>query len=230
LWQRPPEDLQGYQCKGFPVGSAVLKKMTTTKTIYVDMDDVLCQTARKVLGIIERQFGKQVAYEQLVTFDLGRGCGLQPGEIAELFRIVHHPDELLSIEPMAGAIAVLNQWVHAGYEIAIVTGRPPTTYEPSLEWLARHQLPYHAFVVVDKYGRFTTENTIGITLPELANHRFCFAVEDSLTMAKYLANEMQVPVALFDHPWNRTELELPIIRRCNDWQNIAKVLPSAVTS
>src|SRR6266513_390115 len=105
--------------------------MSITKTIYIDMDDVLCHTARGCLTIIEREFGKQIAFEQLTTFDLGQACGLRAEEIAELFRIVHQPDELLRLEPMDGAVAVLNEWMAAGYEIAIVTGRPPSTYSSS---------------------------------------------------------------------------------------------------
>jgi len=140
------------------------ERMRSTKTIYVDLDDVLCQTTRNFLLIIEREFGRQVAYEQLHTFDLGQACGLQPHEVTELFRIAHQSDELLRIEPLEGAISVLQHWTATGCEIAIVTGRPPITFEPSREWLARHQVPYQTFLMVDKYSRFTTENTIGITL------------------------------------------------------------------
>jgi hypothetical protein len=31
--------------------------MHSAKTIYVDMDDVLCETARALLAIAEREFG-----------------------------------------------------------------------------------------------------------------------------------------------------------------------------
>jgi uncharacterized protein len=207
-----------------------LNSVQTTRTIYVDMDDVLCETARGCLALIEREFGIRVAYEQLLNFDLGKACALGASETAELFRIVHRPDELLKLEPIDGAIPVLKQWFAAGYEIAIVTGRPPITYEPSLEWLARKQVPYHSFTVVDKYGRFATENTTAITLTELANQRFSFAVEDSPVMAKYLAETMEVPVKLYDRPWNRIGLEHPRIRRHNHWREIASVFSNGLDS
>jgi uncharacterized protein len=197
--------------------------MSNSKTIYVDMDDVLCHTARGCLTIIEREFGKQVPFEQLTTFDLGEACGLLSEEIAELFRIVHRPDELLKLKPMEEAASVLNQWVAAGYEIAIVTGRPPSTYEASVEWTVRHEIPYHSFIVVDKYGRFTTENTIGITLAELAKYRFCWAVEDSLPMAEYLATQMKISVALLNRPWNRAGFEHPSVTRYDHWPEIGAV-------
>lgn len=194
-------------------------------TIYVDMDDVLCETARALLAIVEREFGKTIRYDQLNTFEVGEACGLEAHEIRELVRLAHDPEEMLAMAPIKEAVAVLEQWAKAGHEIAIVTGRPPPTYEASVEWLARHRLPYHTFVMVDKYGRFPTENTIALTLPEFAARKFCFAVEDSPTMAKFLAEEMKVPVALLDRPWNRTAGEHSLINRYSHWREIAGALP-----
>ena len=100
------------------------------RTIYVDMDDVLCQTARRFLAIVEREFGKRIAYEQLTNFDIGEACNLQPNERDELYRIVHEAHELLNLEPVADAMQVLQQWSAAGYAIATrVTGcEAPTTW------------------------------------------------------------------------------------------------------
>ena len=190
-------------------------------TIYVDMDDVLCETARRFLTIVEREFGKRVAYEQLTNFDIGHACNLQPAERDELYRIVHEDKELLNLTPIDDAIEVLQRWSNGGYEIAIVTGRPPQCHEVSLEWLARHRVPYQSFTMVNKYGRFATDNTIAITLDELRARQYCGAVEDSLPMAHYLAAQMAVPVALIDCPWNRGVGDHANIARCTHWLAIA---------
>ncbi len=198
-----------------------MTKVRNTRTIYVDMDDVLCETARGCLAIIQQQFGRHVAYECLTNFDLGQSCELGPEETAALYHIVHHPDELLKLEPIPAAILVLNKWVASGYEIAIVTGRPPVTYEPSVEWLKIYNVPYHSFMMVDKYGRFETQNTIAVSLPELAEKSFHFGVEDSPTMARFLAEQMGVPVKLFNRPWNQAAVPHPKIKRYNHWHEIA---------
>jgi uncharacterized protein len=184
------------------------------------MDDVLCETARFFLSIIESRFRKSLAYEQLIHFDLEKACGLLPEEAEEIYRIAHLPDELSKIEPIKDALLALRHWSASGYEIAIVTGRPPSTAEASLEWLARHRIPYHSFTIVDKYARFTTDDTPAISLAELASQRFCWAIEDSLPTAQYLAETMDVRVALLDRPWNRTDADHPKIKRYKDWREI----------
>jgi uncharacterized HAD superfamily protein len=197
--------------------------------IYVDLDDVLCQAARHFLVIVEREFGKKIRYEQLTNFDVGHACGLSSAERDELYRIVHQPDELLKMTPIEGALSVLKRWQEEGFEIAIVTGRPPESYEPSLEWLARHEVPCSSFTVVDKYSRFATDSTTAISLNELAARRFCWAVEDSLPMAEYLAGQMKVPVALIDCPWNRTEAAHAEVSRYPDWSAIADAVSKLST-
>ncbi|HEY7713249.1 MAG TPA: bifunctional metallophosphatase/5'-nucleotidase [Candidatus Binatia bacterium] len=192
-----------------------------SRTIYIDLDDVLCHAARHFLMIVEREFGKRIAYEQLTDFDVGRSCGLTAAERDELYRLVHRPDELLSMTPVDGAIGVLEQWRKQGFEIAIVTGRPPETIEVSLAWLAKHRITHSSFTVVDKYSRFPPDNKSAISLAELATHRFCWAVEDSLPMAQYLVAQMRLPVALIDCPWNRVDQRHARISRYANWHEIS---------
>jgi uncharacterized HAD superfamily protein len=195
------------------------------KTVYVDLDDVLCHAARHFLLIVERDFGKKIAYDQLTHFDVGRSCGLTNAERNELYRIVHRADELMSMKPIGEAVEVLAEWSDMGYEIAIVTGRPPDSAEVSLAWLAKHRVPHHSFTVVDKYSRFAPDGAGAISLAELAARRFCWAVEDSLPMARYLREQMRLAVALLDRPWNRGGEQHGIVRYSN-WKALD---PSALS-
>jgi uncharacterized protein len=199
------------------------------QTIYVDMDDVLCHAARHFLMIVQREFGKRIEFAQLTNFDVGESCGLRPDEREELYRVVHRPEELLRMAPVDEAIAVLERWQEQGFEIAIVTGRPPDTREVSLAWLRKHRFPFYSFTIVDKYSRFSTEKTVAINLSQLAERRFCWAVEDSLPMATYLASRMNVPVALIDCPWNQSDDTYAEVTRYRDWRAIAEDLPALKT-
>ena len=56
--------------------------------------------------------------------------------------------------------------------------------------------------------------------------RFRFAVEDSWDMALFLAEDMALPVALLDRPWNRAPGALgtpsPLIERFSAWPEIVE--------
>lgn len=195
------------------------------RPIYVDMDDVLSDSTSGYLEIVEREFDKKVAFEQLHSFDLQESFGLTDEEFDHLFKVLHDREVILSFPPMAGASQVLSAWIEMGYEIAVVTGRPTSAYEASLAWLAAYDMPFHSFTMVDKYGRPQMDSGIALTLDELAKMQFSFAVEDSMKMARFLANTMNTPVALMDRPWNRNGSLNGHIKRFNAWEQIGAAYP-----
>jgi len=198
--------------------------VTASNTIYIDMDDVLCETARAFMVVLEREFGKHVAYEDLTTFDLGKACGITQDEVDRLFELAHAEEVILGLTAKIGGKDMLRQWADLGYALAIVTGRPPALCDASHEWLARHQIPYDDFIIVDKFGRFRADDPIAISKDALAALDFCLAIEDSLEMATYVADRMATPVALMDCPWNREDNLHPRITRYSRWEDMEGVL------
>jgi uncharacterized HAD superfamily protein len=205
--------------------------LNSNRNIYVDLDDVLSETARAFTGLLERHFGKTVAFEEMTSFDLGKSFELDAEELARFMHLAHEPQVILSLEPVLGAAGALNQIIAMGYRICIITGRPPSTAEASKAWLELNRIPHHDFICVDKYGRDAMDASYGtaITLDDLSEMHFCFAVEDSWDMAMFLRQEMELPVYLLDRPWNRdVELSNPTARarltRCADWARVVERL------
>lgn len=207
--------------------------------IYVDLDDVLAQTGRMFLRVLAREFGRDVAFEEIRSYHLGESLSLRARELTEFMRLAHQPDALAEIEPMPGAAETMAEWRERGYEIHVVTGRPPTTLEPTLDWLARHHLSHAEFHFLDKYSEVYSgapgTHAGVLTLADLPRLDFCLAVEDFPGIIVYLANTVHVPVALFDRPWNQ-ELdgsadvdgatgEASIVR-CHDWSEIRRRFPT----
>ena len=198
------------------------------RRIYVDFDDILCETARGFTEVLEREFGKRVAFEEIFSFDLGRSFGLSPEDVAELMRRMHEADVLAKLQPVKGAIPAVQRWRRAGFEVDVVTGRPPSTRDVSEQWLAAHGLPFSVLIFVDKYARGHKDHgaTRVVALSELCRMQFRFAVEDSPGMVRFLAENMSMPVAVLNRPWNADELGVrpdaaPRVHRCRDWAEIA---------
>ena len=197
------------------------------KKIYVDVDDVVSKTTDTYGGIIEQEFGKRVRFDQIVTFDLRSSFGLTENEFHYFFDLIHQPDFLLGFEPVDGSVEALLYWAQAGHCIEIVTGRPTSALEVSLEWLEKHGVPFDSFTMVDKYNRPGNDPNLAISKEELSQRTYDLAVEDSREMALFLANTMGVAVALYDRPWNARSLDHEKVVRCASWQDIGQQIPGA---
>ena len=203
--------------------------MTTAGCIYVDIDDCLAQTARMFAKVFEQEHGRRVDLEEIESFDLGVSLGLTPESLDDFMKSVHRPEVLAEIEPMEGAIEALAAWVDRGYEVAVVTGRPPATEAVSRRWLTEQRVPHHSLTFLDKYSwsEDLFSGSQAISMDELSRRSFSLVVEDSAEVARRLAGVLDAPVALFDRPWNRSvpkpEDELKgRIFRCRDWQDIGE--------
>lgn len=197
-------------------------KKETMRPIYVDLDDVISDSTSRFVDIIRRDFGKKVQMEDVTSFDLGRSFGLSDAEYEAFFRTIHRPDILIGFEPIPGAIDVLRNWSEKGHAISVVTGRPAYAGRASMEWLEMHRVPFDTFLIVDKYQREEGNGAATLSMAELTGMAFCYAVEDSVPMARHLSEQMDLPVALFDRPWNRMLQTNRRVKRCRTWTEIAR--------
>ena len=195
--------------------------------IYIDFDDVICETARYFTKIADDLFGIKVPYEQVKFFNLQQSFGLQDEQYDALMKEGHRPEILLAYEEAPGASETIRSWLERGHQVTVITGRPFESYEASRQWLDEHQLANIELVCVDKYGRenFNKENSYSITLQEFYKMQFDFVVEDSPSAFKHLKHLTGATVAVYDRPWNR-EVEFPGDNyiRCVGWKEIDALL------
>lgn len=193
------------------------------KRIYVDVDDVVSKTTETYTSVIEQEFGRTVSFDELTTFDLRVSFQLTDNEFHYFFDLVHQPDFLLGFDPVDGAVEALKAWAGQGHSIDIVTGRPTSAKDVTLEWLDRHTIPFDAFVMVDKYNRPGNDLSIAVSKEALANMPYDLAVEDSSDMAMFLARNMGVATALIDRPWNWEFPGHDNVTRCISWDQISSM-------
>jgi hypothetical protein len=133
----------------------------------------------------------------------------------------HEPEVLLGFHVVDGAVAVLDAWRQARHTVCVVTGRPPTTEQATRRWLEQHGVAHATLSFVDKYGSHgPLYGLASVGLETLAQAHYSFAVEDSLAMARFLA-ECGTPVALLTRPWN-AGTEVPGAHRCADWTEVER--------
>jgi uncharacterized HAD superfamily protein len=165
--------------------------------IYVDFDDVLADTTKSFLKILRCEFGKSVNFEDIFSFDLRASFDLSESEFEHFFQRVHQPEVIMEFAPIEGC-----------------------AYEASLDWLSKHNVPYHSFMMVDKYSRENIDTKIAVSMEEFSEMKFSLAVEDSAKMALHLSQKMGISVALIDRPWNRRANLNHKINRYTSWYDI----------
>ncbi len=195
--------------------------MSDRLPIYVDVDDVLSETCRGFLALLQREFDRTVAFEDVRHFDLTRSFSMDREELDRFMERAHEPEILAAMEPMDGAAVTLRSWQDAGWEIEIVTGRPPRTRASTREWLQRQGMPYTRLTFVDKYGLSDVHPGFreAVPLEEFSQRRFALAVEDSAATAAFLAERAIAPVVLIDKPWNQ-DLDSPAVKRVSGWAEL----------
>lgn len=194
---------------------------TASRTIYIDLDDVLCDTAGMYIEIVREEFNKSFKLSDIHSFNLQESFGLNDEENSHMFDRAHSSDFTLSLKPFDNIAPILKEWQRQEYEIAIVTGRHTNACNDSIDWLDFHGIPYDSFTMVDKYSWQDTNHDIAISLDELSGMSFAFAIEDNISMAGHISRSMNTPVLLFDRPWNRSLQTSRVIRRCSSWQEIS---------
>src|SRR5436190_7402792 len=102
--------------------------------LYVDYDDILSDTARQMLVLLQSHSGKILGFEDIRSFDLAEAFGLSTVQVAEFMVLAHASDHLLNLPPVPGAVKGMCE-LNEMFEVWIVTGRPPSTFRASLKWL-----------------------------------------------------------------------------------------------
>lgn len=201
--------------------------MSVALRIYVDFDDVICETARDLARLAASHYNRRVPYEAIRAFNLREAFTLDEADYLELMAEAHRSERLLALQPTPGAVTTLQQWLAAGAEVEVVTGRPWATYSASREWLVQHGLATMPLIHVDKYGReprLPGADAVGraLTVAEFLQRRYDLAVEDAPPALELLRRLPQCRILVYDRPWNRqVALEPPAVVRCHSWSEIA---------
>lgn len=196
--------------------------------IYVDLDDVLCETARALSRLARDLFGRRVPYPSIHAFDLHLAFNLDHPQYLELMERAHQPEFLMNLAPTPGAAASLRRWRREGHDVSIVTGRPSACHVPTEQWLAREGLDWVRVLYVDKYNRahiVPPGAPRTLTAVELRGERFDVAIDDSPAALDALLSYHPCPAIVFDRPWNGTYTHVrgkPL--RCRTWADVRRVV------
>lgn len=200
--------------------------------IYVDMDDVLCETAKALCEIAASEFSRAVEYENVREFDLQKTFSLSDGEMRRFRELSHMPEVLASFAQTAGAVDGVRALIAEGHHVDIVTGRPASSHVGTKAWLDAAGLSDVPVTYMDKYNRaaefgLSEDDPKVFTREEVARRGYDFAIDDSPTALEMLAEWRNTKVLIYDRPWNASFAPKPNMRRVFGWDEILAQIKEA---
>lgn len=194
--------------------------------IYVDMDDVLTETARELSRLAAEFFDVHVPYEEISAFDLKQSFHLTDEQYLRLMRGAHWKGVLEGLPETPGAREGVARLMAQGHEVIIVTGRPLQTADVSQGWLRQHGFPEIPFFCLDKYGRWAAANDSDprlLTREAFDRTHFDLFIDDSPLALDLLKERTACQILVFDRPWNRAYPLAATMRRVIGWEAIGAV-------
>lgn len=204
--------------------------------IYLDFDDVLCETARRLSALAREMFGRDVPYPRIAAFDLHAAFDLDEPQYHALMSRAHSDQELAALRAAPRMAAIVRRIAARGHDLVVVTGRPPHTNAVSRDWLRRHGLGALPMHHVDKYGREPAADGVppearAWTLDEFNRERFDIAVDDAPAMLDVLAGRADCLTIVHERPWNKhwnpPEYAASRVVRCRGWREIGEAIEDA---
>lgn len=120
-----------------------------------------------------------------------------------------HMYEVSDIYP--NAKRVLDEW-HKKYELIYISARHDGLVDVTTEWFTKQQLPYDRIELIGSHDKLRAAKNAAVEV----------FFEDKHDNAVMLAEELDIPVVLFDTPYNRQATPKQVIRvnswlQANDW-------------
>ncbi|MFC5591018.1 hypothetical protein ACFPRA_19240 [Sporosarcina soli] len=185
----------------------------------IDIDGtVTCPTS--LLPHINEHFGCNLILDDIKEYDLTKAFPVDKQVFWEWYTGAE--SHIYSTSPAQEyAKQILESW-KTQFELYYISARGPQVQEATLNWFQREQIPYDHIELVGSHDKIETAKKYGV-------HAF---FEDKHDNAVAINEELDIPVLLFDTPYNRDPIPKGVIRvfswqEANQW--IQKLFPSEQT-
>ncbi|MCM3111407.1 5' nucleotidase, NT5C type [Lederbergia lenta] len=174
------------------------------KRFGIDIDGtVTCPTS--LVPHINKAFQLDITLEDLTEYEITECLNIPKDSFYEWF--VTAEPEIYSQSPLAvGAKLVLSKWINE-HDLYFISARANTLRDVTEAWFHTHAIDYHHIELIGSHDKVSTAK----------KHQIDLFFEDKHDNAVAISEELNIPVILFDTPYNRKPSPENVIRVYN-WQ------------
>ncbi|WP_203333031.1 hypothetical protein [Planococcus beigongshangi] len=169
----------------------------------IDIDGTVTSPT-SLIPHINKQFNSELTLDDIKEYDLTSALPhLEPGEFYSWFREAE--SAIYASSPVSeNAKNILNQWKER-YELFYISARGENVSDITLEWFKKHAIAYDHIELIGSHNKIETAK----------KHNVHLFFEDKHDNAVDISEELDIPVILFDTPYNRLPVPKNVIRVYN---------------
>lgn len=171
----------------------------------IDIDGTVTCPAT-LIPHINKQYNIQMTLDDVVEYDFLSGFP-HPIDRAEFQRwFKANETKMYEVSEAAKyAQQVLRNWQQK-YELYYISARGENSHDVTKNWFLQHQIPYDHIELIGSHDKIAIAK----------QHKVHAFFEDKHDNAVMLAEELKIPVVLFNTPYNQQAVPQNVIR-VNDW-------------
>lgn len=172
----------------------------------IDIDGTVT-TADTLIPHINKKYNTNIVLDDVIEYDF-LSAFTEPIDRDEFARWFKENEAFMySVSEIAkNAQSILNEW-HSIYELYYISARNQDVLPITYKWFEENKVPYHHIELIGSHDKIEIAKKHGV-------HVF---FEDKHDNAVSIAEELKIPVILFDTPYNRKAVPKNVIR-VHDWQ------------
>ncbi|MET1014250.1 MAG: hypothetical protein ABWX61_07045 [Paenisporosarcina sp.] len=165
----------------------------------IDIDGtVTCPTS--LLPHINKAFSCNLVLDDIKEYDLTKAFPISPDEFYQWFRKAE-PEIYASSPIQVGAHAILTKW-KKNFELYFISARGQNVKDVTFEWFINQNLEYDHIELIGSHDKIETAR----------NYNIDVFFEDKHDNAVGIAEELNIPVILFNTPYNQEPIPKGVIR------------------
>lgn len=165
----------------------------------IDIDGTI--TAQEfLLPFINKQYQTNLMLDDILEYDLSKALPVDPKDFYKWFKETEL--EMYRNPPLQqDVVRILNNW-HPHTKLNFITARETNATDVTKTWLQSSNIPFDALEIVGNASKVIAAKKQGVEL----------FFEDKHSNAVMLAEELDIPVILFDAPYNREAVPRNVLR------------------
>ena len=174
------------------------------KRFGIDIDGtVTCPTS--LIPYLNKSFDLKLTLDDIIEYDLSPFVNVSNEELKQWFINTEH--EIYANSPLAkGAKEVLTKW-EKQHELYFISARGSHLLTLTEEWFVNHQIQFDHIDLIGTHHKIASAK----------QHSVDLFFEDKHDNAVMIHEECQIPVILFNTPYNQDSIPSGVIR-VNHWQ------------